>query len=723
MLDQERTFSRIDTKQVIENISRPGYHRPLGAHWDGKGVNFALYSEHADSVELCLFDNVEDTEPSYRILMQEKTHLVHHCYIPNLGPGQLYGYRVHGPYDIHNGLRFNPAKLLLDPYARAYAGNVEWNNSLFAYDINHPKKDEIPDYSDNAAFVPKSVVVDEHFDWEGDKPLNRPFHESVIYEMHVKGFTKLHPGIPEDIRGTYSALCHPVAIDYYKQLGITAIELMPVHFFVSDHALIERGLTNYWGYNTIGFFAPDTRYTCRDVQGGQVQEFKQMVKELHKNGIEVILDVVYNHTAEGNHLGPTFSFRGIDNSTYYRLTKKDKRFYFDYTGTGNTLNTVENAVLRIITDSLRYWINEMHVDGFRFDLAAALARGLYEMDELGTFFKVICQDPVIGPVKLIAEPWDLGKGGYQVGKFPTAWAEWNGKYRDCMRDFWRGTPVKFEEFANRFLGSPDLYDNKGRTPSAAINFITAHDGFTLEDLVSYENKHNEANKDNNTDGTDDNKSFNWGVEGPTRDQKINTIRRIHKQTLLATLFLSQGVPMLLSGDEIGRTQQGNNNSYCQDNEISWINWNNTDEQLKEYTKNLIRMRAAHPTLSRHKWSGIKNLDTNDTRQDIAWYHPDGRRLNRDHHQAELHSFALYLNGLQLNFRDRQGKEVEDHSFFITFNSAFEVVKFALPADQVEQQWVKVLDTSEINAADNSRVYTKAEHVVVHPISMVVMRSA
>ena len=564
----------------------PGNPYPLGATWDSEGVNFALFAENATAVDLCLFHSKEDKREFERIRMVERTHHVWHIYLPQIKADQLYGFRVHGPYDPHNGHRFNPNKLLIDPYAKAISGTIRWHDSLFGYIVGHHAEDLSYSELDSAPYVPKSVVINPNFDWEGDKRMNIPFYQTIIYEAHVKGLTKLHPDVPENIRGTYAAIAHPSIINYLKNLGITAIELMPVHHFVNDRFLQEKGLSNYWGYNSIAFFAPDVRYSASGSLGQQVTEFKNMVKELHKAGIEVILDVVYNHTGEGNQLGPTLSLRGVDNASYYRLTE-NKRHYMDYTGTGNTLNAMMPPVLRLIMDSLRYWILEMHVDGFRFDLASALARELHDVDRLGSFFDIIHQDPVISQVKLIAEPWDVGEGGYQVGNFPPGWVEWNGKYRDCMRDYWRGADSMLAEFALRFTGSPDLYFDNYRKPIASINFITAHDGFTLHDLVSYNEKHNLDNGENNNDGETHNRSWNCGVEGNTDDPSIIALRNKQKRNLLTTLFLSQGVPMILAGDELGRTQKGNNNAYCQDNEISWINWIHADKDLLEFTKKLI----------------------------------------------------------------------------------------------------------------------------------------
>ncbi|RXK86394.1 glycogen debranching protein GlgX [Filimonas effusa] len=669
----------------------PGSPSPLGATWDGKGVNFALYADYAAAVELCLFDQPYDKPELVKINMVERSHQVWHAYIPGLKPGQLYGYRVHGPYKPEEGHRFNPNKLLLDPYAKAIAGIVRWHDSLFGYEIGHPDMDLSYSETDSAPFIPKCVVVDDRFDWQGDKQLHLPYHDSIIYEAHVKGFTQMHPEIPEEIRGTYAAIAHPVTVAYLKKLGITAIELMPVHHFVVDRHLTDQGLSNYWGYNTIGFFAPDARYASSGVMGQQVTEFKQMVRELHKAGIEVILDVVYNHTAEGNHMGPTLSFRGIDNASYYRLTE-DKRYYMDYTGTGNTLNANLPNVLRLIMDSLRYWIEVMHVDGFRFDLAAALARELHEVHRLSAFFDIIHQDPVISQVKLIAEPWDVGEGGYQVGKFPPGWAEWNGKFRDCIRDYWRGADSMLGEFALRFTGSPDLYQNDYRRPTASINFVTAHDGFTLHDLVTYEHKHNEANGDENNDGTDDNFSCNCGVEGETDNADINFLRNQLKRNFIATLFLSQGVPMLLAGDEAGNSQQGNNNAYCQDNELSWINWAKADKELTAFTAEVVALRKAHPAFCRRRWfqgRPIKGVE------DINWFLPDGSEMQEAHWNTYYaKSIGIYLNGTGLRCLNELGERMIDDHFYVIFNAHTEPLEFVLPPEKYGKQWTVVFDTSK-----------------------------
>lgn len=671
----------------------PGRAFPLGATWDGKGVNFAIHSENATGVELCLFKNPNDDKESEKIKITEVTDYIWHAYLPGIKPGQLYGYRVYGPYEPQNGHRFNPNKLLIDPYAKAIAGTIEWHDALFAYNVGDEQEDLSFSEVNSAAYIPKSVVVDPYFDWQDDVPPNMPFYKSIIYETHVKGFTELHPDIPDNLKGTYAGLCHPVTIKYLKDLGITTVELMPIHHFVTDRYLKEKGLTNYWGYNTIGFFAPDVRYSSSGVCGEQVTEFKTMVKELHKAGIEVIMDVVYNHTAEGNHLGPTLSFRGIDNFCYYRLKEDDRRYYMDYTGTGNTLNTIMPNVLRLIMDSLRYWIEEMHIDGFRFDLAPTLARELHDVDRLGSFFDIIHQDPLISQVKLIAEPWDVGDGGYQVGKFPPGWAEWNGKYRDCMRDYWRGSDSMLAEFANRFTGSSDLYAGDGRKPTASVNFITAHDGFTLNDLVSYNEKHNEANGEDNNDGESNNRSWNCGAEGPTDDQSINKLRDRQKRNLLTTLFLSQGVPMLVAGDEQGRTQQGNNNAYCQDNEISWFDWGKADKKLLDFTRKLIHLRKEHPIFRRRRWfqgQPIKGIGV----EDIAWFLPEGTEMSDEHWSHDFaKSLGIFLNGRGIHTRGTHGEQITDDSFYIMFNAHYEPLDFTLPSEKYGTQWIKVLDTT------------------------------
>lgn len=689
----------------------PGKPYPLGATYDGNGVNFAVFADNATGVELCFFQTSEtehDTEK--KIKLSERTHQVWHCYIPGVKPGQLYGYRVDGPYEPENGHRFNSNKLLLDPYAKAISGTINWHDSLFGYEVGNPNEDLSFSNADSAQYMPKAVVIDTNFDWENDQPPRTPYHQTVIYEAHVKGFTKLHPEIPEEIRGTYAAIGHPACIKYLQELGITAIELMPIHQFVNDRHLVEKGLSNYWGYNTIGFFAPDIRYASAVTYGEQVQEFKQMVKNLHKANIEVILDVVYNHTGEGSHLGPTLSLKGIDNLSYYRLTEQNKRYYNDYTGTGNTLNAMLPNVLRYIMDSLRYWITEMHVDGFRFDLAATLAREFHDVDRLSGFFDIMYQDPIISQVKLIAEPWDIGEGGYQVGNFPPGWAEWNGKFRDCIRDYWIGADSMLGEFGLRFTGSPDLYQDDNRRPTASINFITAHDGFTLNDLVTYNEKHNEANGENNNDGENHNRSWNCGVEGPTDDPEINRLRGRQKRNLLTTLFLSQGVPMLVAGDEFGRTQQGNNNAYCQDNEISWINWNTVDEKLLNFTKRLIKIKKDHQVFCRRRWFQGQPV-TGKGLEDIAWFLPEGKEMEDESWNRDFaRSLGVFLNGMGIHSVDNEGNAIKDDNFYIMFNAHYEQLEYRLPERLIQKNWYLFLDTSDDNISD--RQINNNESIIV-----------
>ncbi len=698
----------------------PGKPYPLGATWDGEGVNFALFAENATGVDLCLFETRESIVESVKIRIKEVSHRVWHVYVPGLKPGQLYGYRVYGPYDPQNGHRFNPNKLLIDPYAKSIAGTIQWHDALFGYELGHEDLDLSFSEVDSAPYIPKSAVIDPNFDWEGDKPPEIPYHKTIIYEMHVKGFTQTHPDIPENIRGKYAGLAHPASIKYLKELGVNAVELMPVHHFVNDRHLADKGLSNFWGYNSIGFFAPDARYASAGCQGEQVIEFKNMVKELHKAGIEVILDVVYNHTGEGNQMGPTLSFRGIDNSAYYRMTE-DRRYYMDYTGTGNTLNAQMPVVLRLIMDSLRYWILEMHVDGFRFDLASTLARELHEVDSLGSFFDIIHQDPVISQVKLIAEPWDIGEGGYQVGKFPAGWAEWNGKYRDCIRDYWRGADSMLGEFALRFTGSPDLYEDNDRRPTASINFVTAHDGFTLNDLVSYNEKHNDDNGEDNNDGESHNRSWNCGEEGPTSDPEINALRQKQKRNFLTTLFLSQGVPMLVAGDEISRTQGGNNNAYCQDNEISWFNWNSIDEDLLQFTRQLIALYKNHEVFSRKRWfqgQPVKGIGL----EDIAWFLPEGDEMSEENWLHDFaKSLAVYMNGHGLRSLDEKGRKITDDSFYIIFNAYEGNLDFRLPSDKYGDEWIKVLDTHEGFIREDGKRYGAEELVNVHGRSVVLLK--
>jgi len=695
----------------------PGNPYPLGATYDGGGTNFALFSELAERVELCLFD---DDGNETRIDLPEREALVWHGYLPRIVPGQRYGYRVYGPYDPANGLRCNPSKLLLDPYAKAIDGRNDWNEALFAYRFGEPgsRNDD-----DSAPYAQKSVVISPFFDWDNDRPLRIPFHQTVIYEAHVKGMTERHPGIPEDVRGTYSGLAHPVMIKYLKSLGVTAIELMPVHQFVHDSTLIDRGLTNYWGYNTIGFFAPHNGYASFGGHGGQVQEFKSMVKALHKAGIEVILDVVYNHTAEGNHLGPTLSFRGIDNPAYYRLVDDDKQYYYDTTGTGNSLNVRHHESLRLIMDSLRYWVTEMHVDGFRFDLAAALAREFHAVDRLAAFFDLVNQDPVVSQVKLIAEPWDVGDGGYQVGGFPPLWTEWNGRYRDSVRDFWRGEPSSLGEFASRFTGSSDLYEIDGRRPIASINFVTAHDGFTLDDLVSYNEKHNDANGEDNRDGESHNRSWNCGVEGPTEDAEIVALRERQKRNFLTTLLLSQGVPMLAHGDELGRTQGGNNNVYCQDNEISWVDWTDARNQdvLTSFTRRLTELRARHPIFRRRRFF-TGDLIGDDKVPDIAWLRRDGQPMTEaDWNNRSGMTMTVFLNGHGIPERDALGEPITDDSFLLLFNPLGDEVLFTLPDRSFGRTWEVVINTADPLLAKRRKTARAGAQAEVMGHTLVVLR--
>ncbi len=669
----------------------PGQRYPLGATYDGTGTNFALHSEVATKVELCLFDTAGTEQ---RVELHEVDAYVWHAYIPGVEPGQRYGYRVYGPYDPANGQRCNPAKLLIDPYAKAIDGDIEWDPSVYGYDWDDP--DEISTL-DSAAFMPKAVVVNPYFDWGNDRLPNIPYHQSIIYEAHVKGLTMKHPKLPEHLRGTYAGIGHPVIIEHLVKLGITAIELMPVHQFVHDQRLVEEGLRNYWGYNTIGFFAPYHGYASSGPNGQQVQEFRAMVKAMHAAGIEVILDVVYNHTAEGSHLGPTLSFRGIDNAAYYRLVDDDQRHYLDYTGTGNSLNARSPQMLQLIMDSLRYWVLDMHVDGFRFDLAATLAREFYEVDRLSTFFEVVQQDPVISTVKLIAEPWDVGPGGYQVGGFPPLWTEWNGKYRDTTRDFWRGAPETLGEFATRLCGSPDLYLSDGRRPVSSINFVTCHDGFTLTDLVSYNDKHNEANLEDNRDGADDNRSWNCGVEGPSDDQDILALRARQRRNFMATLMLSLGVPMIGHGDELGRTQLGNNNGYCQDSELTWVNWDDVDETMLAFTQSLTRFRKAHRAFLRRRFVTGRPVrrGSDEPITDVAWFASNGRPMSEDDWSEEFgQAVSLFINGDGIRDRGPQGERYVDSSFMLCFNANPQWTEFVMPPGEYGGKWVAVLDTSQ-----------------------------
>ncbi len=678
----------------------PGAPYPLGATWDGTGTNFALFSEVADQVELCLLEGDDAAGlTETRIPLTEVDGFVWHCYLPDVGPGQRYGYRVHGPYDPGRGHRCNPAKLLLDPYGKAVNGEVRWHEALFSYRFTDPAA---RNNADSAPYMPQNVVINPFFDWGDDRAPRIPYHETVIYEAHVRGLTLRHPDVPADLRGTYAGLAHPAVIGHLARLGVTAVELMPVHQFVPEHTLVARGLTNYWGYNTIGFLAPHKAYSSSIQRGGQVGEFKAMVRDLHAAGIEVILDVVYNHTAESDHRGPTLSFRGIDNAAYYRLRDDDPRYYRDYTGCGNSLNVRHPHALQLILDSLRYWILDMHVDGFRFDLASALARELHDVERLSAFFDLVQQDPVVSQVKLIAEPWDVGEGGYQVGNFPPLWTEWNGKYRDSVRDFWRGHPETLPEFASRLTGSSDLYETSGRRPVASINFVTCHDGFTLADLVSYDRKHNERNGENNADGTDDNRSWNCGTEGPAADPAITALRARQRRNFLATLLFSQGVPMLSAGDELGRTQHGNNNAYCQDNETSWVDWSGRDEEADfgEFARAVAGLRRDHPVFRRRRF--FRGPDgSQDGPSDIAWLTPSGREMmDGDWKTGYAKSLGVFINGDAITEPGPRGEPVRDDSFLLLFCADGEAARFTLPGPEFGRRWDVVLDTA--GAADGER---------------------
>jgi isoamylase len=675
-------------------ITWPGRSYPLGATWDGEGVNFALFSENATGVELCLFDAHDSPQESHRIPFEERTEQVWHLYLPEARPGQHYGYRVHGPYEPEAGHRFNSAKLLIDPYAKAIASTVEWSDAMFGYRIGDPAADLSKDDRDNAGSVPKCVVIDQAFTWGGDKLLRTPWDQTIIYEVHVKGFTARHPDVPDSHRGTYAGLTSPAALEYLKSLGVTAVELLPVHHFVRDKHLYDQGRHNYWGYNSIGFFSPDVRYARSPKRGEHVREFKTMVKTLHSEGLEVILDVVYNHTGEGNHLGPTMSFRGIDNAAYYRLMPDNKRYYMDYTGTGNTLNVTHPRTLQLIMDSLRYWVQEMHVDGFRFDLASTLARELHDVDRLSAFFDIIHQDPVLSQVKLIAEPWDLGEGGYQVGNFPVGWAEWNGRYRDTIRRYWKGDGGQAGELAYRLTGSSDLYESGGRRPHASINFVTAHDGFTLNDLVSYNEKHNEANGEGNRDGTDDNASWNCGVEGPTDNPDVIALRERQKRNFLATLILSQGVPMICGGDEIGRTQRGNNNAYCQDNELSWYDWklDRSSRDLFAFVQRLIALRREHPVLRRRRFFQGGRIWGSEVK-DLAWFRPDGKEMTEDDwNKGYVRCLGLRLAGDAIEEKDEKGRRIIGDTLLILLNAHHEALPFIMPAHKRGVRWEPLLET-------------------------------
>jgi len=691
-----------------------GQPYPLGATFSGLGTNFSLFSEVAERVELCLFD---ESGEETRLDLPESTGFVWHGYVPGATPGQRYGYRVHGPWAPENGQRCNPAKLLLDPYAKAIAGELRWDQAVFSYPFDKP--DGGPEMTDSAPFVPRCVVANPYFDWSDDRPPRHQPHETVIYETHVRGFSMRHPDIPGELRGTYAALAHPAAIRHLQGLGVTTVELLPVHQFISAKHLVERGLTNYWGYDSIGFLAPHGAYASAGQLGEQVAEFKGMVQALHAAGLEVILDVVYNHTAEGNHLGPTLSFRGIDNQAYYRLTD-DPRFYMDYTGTGNTLNVRHPHVLQLIMDSLRYWVLEMHVDGFRFDLAAALARGLHEVDRLSAFFDLIHQDPVVSQTKLIAEPWDVGEGGYQVGNFPPLWSEWNGRYRDTVRDFWRRQPEPLADLGLRLTGSSDLYQTTGRAPYASINFVTAHDGFTLRDLVSYKEKHNEANGEDNRDGTDDNRSWNCGVEGPTDDPAVNSLRSRQQRTFLATLLLSQGVPMILGGDEIGRTQQGNNNAYCQDNEISWYDWEHVDDPLLEYARQLVAFRRGHQVLHRRRWFQGRPIH-GEAIGDVAWFTPEGTVMTDDDWESSIvNALGIFLSGEGLV--GPEGEAEPDDSFYVILSVREDGSRFRLPPKHFGTRWKLVLNTDAADPfAPSAKTLRGGTTITVPELTVMVFR--
>jgi isoamylase len=699
----------------------PGRPRPLGASWDGEGTNFAVFAEEAEAVELCLFDG-DGTER--RLALPEVTAHTWHGYVPGVEPGQYYGFRAHGPYEPRHGLRFNPAKLLLDPNARAIDGVVDWDDAVFGYRVG--AGDLTPDDRDSAPHVPRSVVVHDGFPWGDDRHPNVPWADTVIYEAHVRGYTMRHPDVPEHQRGTYAAMGSPPVVDSLTRLGVTTLELQPVHHFISEHSVVQRGLTNYWGYNSIGYFAPEASFSSSGRRGEQVREFKAMVRNLHAAGVEVILDVVYNHTAEGNHLGPTLSFRGLDNRSYYRLKDDDPRFYVDFSGCGNALNVRHPQVLALIMDSLRYWVLEMHVDGFRFDLASALARGFHEVERLSTFFDLIHQDPVISQVKLIAEPWDVGEGGYQVGKFPVLWTEWNGRYRDTIRDFWRGARTGVADLAYRLTGSSDLYQSDGRRPYASINFVTAHDGFTLHDLVSYDRKHNEANGEGNRDGSDDNRSWNCGVEGPSDDPEIVALRERQKRNLLATLLLSSGVPMLLAGDERGRTQQGNNNAYCQDNEISWVDWRLDEHgaELLKYTRALIALRNAHPVFRRRRFFQGQAIHGSGVK-DIGWFTPDGAEMDEASWRApDIATLGVFLNGEEIPDHGPRGERIVGDSFLLLLHGDAAPVAFNLPGLPWAKEYELLLHTTDQtrgDPGDEPTVYPAGERIELLPRSFAVLR--
>ncbi len=701
----------------------PGQPYPLGATWDGSGVNFSLFSEHAERVELCLFNKPYGELEATRIPLREQTDYVWHVYLPEVRPGQIYGYRVYGPYDPKRGMRFNPHKLLIDPYAKGITGPVEWSDAMFGYVSNGDEdRDLHMDTQDSAPGTPKGIVIEPAFSWGDDRPPKTPWHNTIIYEAHVKGLTALKPDLPANLRGTYEGLAHHSVIRYLQDLGITALELMPVHHFVNDKRLVDLRLSNYWGYNSIGFFTPHVKYSAFGSPAGAVNEFKMMVKTLHQAGIEVILDVVYNHTAEGNHYGPTLSFRGIDNLSYYRLMPDDQRLYMDFTGTGNTLNMLHPRTMQMIMDSLRYWVQDMHVDGFRFDLAATLARELYEVNRLSAFFDIIHQDPVLSQVKLIAEPWDVGEGGYQVGNFPVLWAEWNGKYRDSIRRFWRGDPGQLGELGYRLTGSSDLYAANGRKPYASINFITAHDGFTMRDLVSYNGKHNEANKEDNRDGTDDNISWNCGVEGETDDPEILALRAQQVRNFLTTLFVSVGVPMMLHGDESGRTQQGNNNAYCQDNELTWMDWklSTADREIHEWTERLIQLRKSHPVLRRRDYFRGRPI-RGVVMKDLSWLRPSGGEMSEDEwNDHDIHTIGLWMSGTAPDLTEDEGKPVVDHTLVILMNARDAACDFRLPTAGPAGRWTTLLDTAVPTEQAGSRRYRGSSQYPLAARSMAIL---
>jgi len=712
---------RVGVQDKVRMRVWPGKPYPLGATWDGAGVNFALYSEHATKVELCLFDSVDNTKESQRIPLRERTDLVWHGYLPDVEPGQLYGYRVYGPYDPKNGHRFNPNKIILDPYAKAIGRDLKWDDSLFGYRVGHPDKDLSFDERDNAAFCPLGAAIDTAFTWGDDRPPRIPWHKTMIYEAHVQGLTSLHPGVPQKYQGTYAGVASEPVIQHMLGLGVTAVELMPVHYHVNDRHLVESGRTNYWGYNTLGFFAPHLEYASRHSPRKSVQEFKMMVRALHAAGMEVILDVVYNHTAEGNEMGPTLSMRGVDNASYYRLAE-DKRYYMDFTGCGNTLKMVQPRVLQLIMDSLRYWVTEMHVDGFRFDLASTLARELHAVDRLGAFFDIIHQDPILSQVKLIAEPWDVGPGGYQVGNFPVLWTEWNGKYRDTVRRFWKGDGGLVSEFATRIVGSSDLYEHDGRKPYASINFITCHDGFTLQDLVSYNQKHNDANGEDNRDGADDNNSWNCGAEGPTSDTHIQDLRDRQKRNLIATLFFSQGVPMLRAGDEMSQSKGGNNNTYCHNTEMNWIKWDRDprDQAFLDFVKKCAAIWREQPVLQRRKFFVGRAIRGSEVK-DISFFDSAGKEMcDQSWNAGFVRSLGVRLAGDVIDEVDERGEPIIGDTLLLLMNAHWEAIPFTLPDTKVEHWWQTMLDTA--NPDSSPHVYSGGERYDLQGRSVVLLRT-